>query len=195
MDRREALKKTALFMGTALSPSLVTGILNGCKPKPGISWEPSYFSKEQATLISRLVDIIIPKTDTPGAVDLGIPNFIEQMVKDVYNEEDNARFMTGLTNFGTDAATSFGQPFIESEDQDQINLVTSIHTDAITELKQRDEDDDYERPFILMLKELTLVGFFTTQVGAEEILQYQAVPGSYQPCISLEEAGGKTWAT
>ena len=56
-------------------------------------------------------------------------------------------------------------------------------------------DEKWQRPFILMTKELTLLGFFTSKAGATQILQYQAVPGSYHACVPLAQAGnGKTWA-
>jgi hypothetical protein len=74
-----------------------------------------------------------------------------------------------------------------------VELVTKTHSAALAEAK---ENKEAKRPFILMAKELTLLGFFTSEPGATQVLQYIAVPGSYKGCIPLAEAGnGKTWAT
>ncbi len=72
IDRREALRKTALLMGAAVSASALTGILQGCKATPELTYTPVFFNADQATLVSEVADIIIPRTDTPGAKDAGV---------------------------------------------------------------------------------------------------------------------------
>ena len=73
----------------------------------------------------------------------------------------------------------------------------NFHDTAMAEERRsRSAHTEQQRPFILMTKELTLLGFFTSQVGATQVLQYEAVPGSYHGCLPLEQAGnGKSWAT
>lgn len=194
MDRREALKRTALIMGGVISAPAIAGILKGCTAKPSVNWKPAYLSADQATLISQLSENIIPKTDTPGAIDVGVPEFIDIMLKDVYKEEDQKRFMEGLKAFEEGAEKEYGDPFIELGTEDQTAYVKKIHDEAIKE--EKSENRPAKRPFILMVKELTLLGFFTSKPGATQVLQYEAVPGRYQGCIPLKEAGnGKTWAT
>ncbi|MDQ2656828.1 MAG: gluconate 2-dehydrogenase subunit 3 family protein, partial [Bacteroidota bacterium] len=79
-------------------------------------------------------------------------------------------------------------------DEDQAALVRKLH-DAAVEAEST-TDPAPKRPFILMMKELTMLGFFTSQAGATQVLQYEAVPGAYKGCIPLSEAGnGKTWAS
>lgn len=193
MDRREALRKTALLMGVAVSASALTGILQGCKASPELTYTPSFFSEDQARLVSEVADIIIPRTDTPGAKDAGVPGFIDTMLKDCYTKEDQDRFLAGVTAFDEEAKKAYGDSFIYCEAEQQVELVTKIHAAALKESK---ENKETKRPFILMAKELTLLGFFTSEPGATQVLQYVAVPGSYKGCIPLAEAGnGKTWAT
>ena len=65
-----------------------------------------------------------------------------------------------------------------------------VHDEAVN------AEADNERPFILTLKELTMLGFFTSEPGASQVLQYSPVPGAYKGCVPVSEAGnGKTWAT
>jgi gluconate 2-dehydrogenase gamma chain len=193
IDRREALRKTALLMGAAVSASALSGILQGCKAAPELTYTPSFFTEDQARIVMEVAEIIIPKTDTPGAKDAGVPGFIDIMLKDCYKKEDQDRFIAGLTAFDEEAKKAYGDSFIYCKPEQQVELVTKTHADALAEAK---ENKEAKRPFILMAKELTLLGFFTSEPGATQVLQYIAVPGSYKGCIPLAEAGnGKTWAT
>jgi len=193
IDRREALRKTALLMGAAVSASALSGILQGCKAAPELTYTPSFFTEDQARIVMEVAEIIIPKTDTPGAKDAGVPGFIDVMLKDCYKKEDQDRFIAGLTAFDEEAKKAYGDSFIYCKPEQQVELVTKTHAVALTEAK---ENKEAKRPFILMAKELTLLGFFTSEPGATQVLQYVAVPGSYKGCIPLAEAGnGKTWAT
>jgi gluconate 2-dehydrogenase gamma chain len=194
INRREALKRSALIMGGVLSTSVIAGVLKGCTTKPGIDWVPTFFTKEQATLVTQVAGIIIPKTETPGAIEVGVPAFIEQIVRDCYTDEEKERFMSGLTSFDNAAKEKHGDSFNELKEEAQVSFTYDVHNTSIAESKSENKPKDYKRPFILMIKELTMVGFFTSQAGAEQVLQYQAVPGKYNGCITLEEAGGKTWA-
>ena len=115
MDRREALRKTALLMGVAVSASALTGILQGCKASPELTYTPSFFSEDQARLVSEVADIIIPRTDTPGAKDAGVPGFIDTMLKDCYTKEDQDRFLAGVTAFDEEAKKAYGDSFIYCE--------------------------------------------------------------------------------
>jgi gluconate 2-dehydrogenase gamma chain len=193
IDRREALKKTALLMGAAVSASALTGILQGCKATPELLYTPVFFTPDQARIVTEVAEIIIPKTDTPGAKDAGVPGFIDTMLKDCYKKEDQDRFLAGLTAFDEEAKKAYGDSFIYCTPEQQVEFVKKTHDAALKEMK---ENKEAKRPFILMAKELTLLGFFTSEPGATQVLQYVAVPGSYKGCVPLAEAGnGKTWAT
>ena len=193
IDRREALRKTALMMGAAISASAFAGLMQGCKTTPELTYVPQFFSEDQGRLVMEVAEIIIPKTDTPGAKDVGVPGFIDTMLKDCYKKEDQDRFLAGLTAFDEEAKKAYGDSFIYCEPEQQVELVKNTHAAAIAEAK---ENKEAKRPFILMTKELTLLGFFTSEPGATQVLQYEAVPGSYKGCLPLSEAGnGKTWAT
>lgn len=193
MDRREALRRTALLMGGVVSAPAIMGVLQGCKAKPGLAWKPLFLNEDQASVVSDVAEIIIPRTDTPGAKDVGVPGFIDQMLKEVYSAEDQKRFTEGLQAFNEEAKKAYGEDFAGLDDEDKAAFVTNVHNAAVEKGKNESSD---KRPFILMMKELTMLGFFTSKPGATEVLQYVAVPGAYHGCIPLSEAGnGKTWAT
>jgi gluconate 2-dehydrogenase gamma chain len=192
MDRRQAIQRAALVLGYSISAPAIMGVLKGCKAAPEIGYTPVFFKEDQAAMIAEIAEIIIPKTDTPGAKDAGVPAFIDLMLKDCYSAEDQERFLKGLESLNQEAKTSYGDEFISCTAEHQSELVNKIHKVAIAEVKS--ENPPKEKSFILMAKELTMLGFFTSEPGATQVLQYNPVPGSYKGCVPLAEIG-KTWAT
>ena len=196
MNRRELLQRVAYLMGGAISAPAVLGVLNGCSAKKEETWQPVFLSKEQGALVAEVTEIIIPRTDTPGAKDAGVPAFIDVMLKDVFEEEDRQRYVTGLNAFDDAARTAHGKVFVELSKSQQTELVRTFHDEAVaTELAHHTRPSYLRRPFILMTKELALLGFFTSEPGATQVLQYAATPGAFQGCVPLAQAGnGKSWA-
>lgn len=191
MDRREALQRAGLVLGYAISAPVLAGIMNGCKTTEELAYKPQFFTEDQARLVGEVAEIFIPKTDTPGAKEVGVPRFIDQLLKECYKKEDQDRFLAGLKAFDEDAEKTYGDSFMELDLAKQEEHVKKVH-DAALDTKKKGEVK--QPPFILMTKELTVVGFFTSETGATKVLQYEAVPGAYRGCVPLAEVG-KTWAT
>src|SRR5688572_7217983 len=127
MNRREALQQVAWLMGGTISAPAVVGILSGCTAKQDANWKPVFLSPERASLVAEVAEIIIPRTDTPGAKDVGIPALIDRMLKDVYPTTDQDRFIAGLDTFDSNARAQFGRPFLKlghDAQQDMIRTVT-----------------------------------------------------------------------
>jgi gluconate 2-dehydrogenase gamma chain len=199
LNRRDLLKRVAYLMGGAISTPAMLGLLQGCSSKKQSSeWTPSFLSTAQGAIVAEIAEIMIPRTDTPGAKDVGVPAFIDTILKDAYPKKDQDRYLTGLQQFEQRSREAHGKPFVELEPQQQLALVREFHDVAVQDAEDRELDDDHareNRPFILMTKELTMLGFFTSEVGATQVLQYSAVPGPYRGCVPLAQAGnGKTWA-
>ena len=194
MDRREALRRTAMLMGGVVSAPAIMGVLKGCTAKPGIDFKPEFLKEDQASIISQVSEIIIPRTDTPGAKDAGVPSFIDHILKEVYSKEDQDKFLSGLSDFNEQAKKEHGEDFADLDDEEQAAFVKKVHDEAVK--AEQTIEPVPPRPFILMMKELTMLGFFTSEAGATQVLQYVAVPGAYKGCVPLSEAGnGRTWAT
>src|SRR5688500_2831790 len=131
MDRREAPKRTALLMGGMVSAPAIMGVLKGCTARPGIDWKPEFLNEDQASIITQVSEIIIPRTDTPGAKDAGVPSFIDQMLKEVYSKEDQDRFTSGLAAFNEQAKKEHGEDFADLDEEEQTAFVKKIHDEAI----------------------------------------------------------------
>ncbi len=219
MNRREAIQRVALLMGGALSAPALLAALNGHANEPGPDWKPAALGHDEFAIVSRIVDIMLPRTDLPGALDAGVPAFIDSMLAEVYTQADREHYLEGLHEFDATAAKAYRKPFLELPPARQLAHVKNIQDAAIAaereggakwqkelaqrirgakELEQRTEVSNHahRRTFILATKELALLGFFTSQPGATQVLQYAAIPGAYHGCLPRKEAGnGKTWAT
>ncbi|SMO80920.1 gluconate 2-dehydrogenase subunit 3 family protein [Gracilimonas mengyeensis] len=189
MNRRQALKSIGVLLGGAVSAPVAMGFLNGVKAEPGLSWNPSFFSETEAKIVSLVTDIIMPETDTPAASELGVPKFIEDMVGKVWDPYSRERFMNGFEYFQERALDDLRMDFYKASPTMQKAFVNKRHRQIFGEVV-----DWSERPFLWSMKELTITGYCTTEVGATQLLHHDPIPGGYEGCVSLEETGGKTWA-
>ncbi len=200
MNRREAIQRASLVLGYAITGPTLAAVLNGCKANPELSYKPIFFNEDQARGIETLAEIIIPKTDTPGAKDAGVPGFIDALVKEVYSKEQQDKFLNGLTDFNEDARKTYGNGFIDCSAEEQAAHFKKHHDKAIAEATSGGSTGWWnagsggDQPFIIKMKELTILGFFTSEPGAAQVLQYNQVPGPFKGCVPLAEVG-KTWAT
>jgi len=219
MDRREAIQRVALLMGGAISAPAMFGALRGYAEEPSADWKPSALGKGELALVSRVADIMIPRTDTPGALDVGVPAFIDTMLEDVYSKEAQEFYRSGLRDFDAAARKAHGNSFLKLDARQQKALVQKFQDAAIADERAASAEEQkklvqevrgsamlaqrtkptvwaHPRPFILTTKELALLGFFTSRVGATQVLQYVAIPGAYHGCLPVNQAGnGKRWAT
>jgi gluconate 2-dehydrogenase gamma chain len=200
MNRREVIQRASLALGYAITGPALDGVLNGCKAEPKLTFSPQFFTKDQAALVSLLSEIIIPRTETPGAIDAGVPTFIDSLLKDAYTKEDQDNFIKNLTAFNDGSKNDHGNSFIECDKSEQLEYFRKLHDETVKTATGGGSSGFWNaanknsKPFILELKELTLLGFFTSQPGATEVLQYKQVPGPFKGCVPLKEVG-KTWAT
>jgi len=254
MKRRELLQHAGLVLGYAVSAPVLSGLMKGCKAEPELTYKPDFFSASQARTVSEVAEIIIPKTDTPGAKDAGVPGFIDKILKECYKKSDQKRYLEALKAFEEDAKESQGDNFLDLAAEKQVEYIKLLNKQGVDGLKEFDtirrqymgkqynEDFTAEivkqygapeetpatdstrlivyfrngnfnlgidnetkkvmevfrkpdaRQFVLTTKELTIVGFFTSEPGATQVLQYEAVPGAFKGCEPLSKVG-KTWAT
>lgn len=200
MNRREVIQRATMIFGYAITGPALTGILNGCKATPEEAFAPQLFSQDQIKLIAELAEIIIPRTETPGARDAGVPMFIDRMLKEVYPKEDQEAFLKNLAAFDDGARNEYGNSFLECSDDEKQAYFRKEHDDAVKKSTNSASSGWWNagikqsKPFMVELKELTLLGFFTSEPGATQVLQYKQVPGPFKGCVPLKEVG-KTWAT
>ncbi len=200
MDRREAIQRAGLILGYAITGPTLAGVLSGCKATPQAGFVPVFFSNEQGVLIETLAEIIIPKTETPGAKEAGVPQFIDTLIANVYTKEQQNKFMADLIAFDDDVKSTLGKSFVACSAEEQVQHFEKHHTKAFSDATGGgptgwwNAGSGGDKPFVLKVKELTLVGYFTSEPGATQVLQYNPVPGPFKGCVPYTEVG-KAWAT
>lgn len=199
MTRREVIKQTALLTGYALTSSMISGILAGCQPSgTSAEWTPEYFTQKQADLVSQMADVILPRTGTPGALDVGVPQYIDMMVKNILEERERRAFMMGLKEVNAQAFNEFGEGFMDLPRQKQEAVLVKMESaEILDEIDRREKRPaDWSYPFFLRFKQMTLAGYFTSKTVGMEVTNYDAVPGAYKGCIPLSEVpNGRLWSS
>ncbi len=194
MDRREAIKRVAMLMGGALSASTVAGVLGGCRAEPTMEVDaPQTLSAPQDELVTLLAELIIPETDTPGAKAAGVNAFIDKMLGEWLKDDERAQFLDGLADVEARAQASYGKAFQALNLDEQTALLTELEDAAIASMTDPQAAAGGGRPFFSMLKELTLVGYYTSEVGATQELRYERAPGRYDGCVPYADLG-RAWA-
>lgn len=183
MNRRDALKSVVLMMGGTMVGANV--ILTGCAPEDQIVGLE--FSPKDIAFLDEIGEAIIPTTDTPGAKAVGIGEFMVMMVKDTYNTEQQTSFVDGLNFIRKDFKTSNGNDFIEATLEERTAYLNDLKS------KSTANPEDKNSGIVKMLQDLTVLGYFTSEVGATQQLRYYEVPGKYEPCIEYKP-GDKAYA-
>jgi len=184
-------------MGITLSAPLLAGLLTGChtqENKNQIAQGPLVVSNKHRQLLSEIAEIIIPATSTPGAKAAKVPEFILLMLADCYSYKQQEAFFSGLAGFAETAKEQYGKGFLNCSPQEQEALVVMEENKTINLLKEQTPTNEAALlPFFSILKELTLVGYFTSEIGATQALKYVAVPGEFHGSVPLQP-GQKAWA-
>lgn len=200
MDRRAILKYTAYATGYAITAPLTSAFLSGCAAEPAApDFIPSYFSEATYLNLRAVVDTVLPKTATPGAVDLGIPEFIDLVLNKYTEEEDRQKIKQGLNDWLTTVQESPEKPYHQLSAEEQLRLLNELDTEAkakaesLEGVQLTEEEFKAQWPWWLDLKGLTINSYFATKHVGTEVLAYDPVPGVYQGCIPLAEVG-KAWS-
>ena len=189
MNRREALERVALLMGGTVIGG--AAFLQGCK---STDTKTAGFSltADQLAFLDEVAETIIPATSTPGAKAAKVGAFMQVMVTDCYDQKDQQVFVSGITEIDNASKKTFSKGFMEVTPEERTSLLNGINKE-LKEYNDSKKDGDPNHYFGLM-KQLTLLGFFTSEVGATQALRYVAVPGKYEGCIPYTK-GDKAWAS
>lgn len=190
MNRREAVKAIGLLMGTAVTPAVARAISTGYRaPAAGVPLR--VLTPQQGELLATLTELIIPTTDTPGARGAHVDAFIDGLLADVFRAEEREHFLAGLADVDERARAAHGTTFLEIAPDRQIALLTAMQEEARVSppAPRRRRGRPAPREFFPWLKELTLVGYYTSEVGASRELRYVHVAGRYDGDVPYRQIG------
>lgn len=188
MNRREAINRVAWIMGgTVIGANL---LLEGCTRTATPTVE-GLFDPATMDFLGDVAEGILPETDTPGAKEAGVGEFIPIMVKDCYTAEDQDIFVKGLSDIDARAKQEYDRNFQELAADERTALLHSIDKEA--KAYHGSKEPDEPNHYFHLFKQLTLLGFFTSEVGATKALRYVQVPGRYDGEYPYQK-GDKAWA-
>lgn len=179
MDRREAIKLTSLFLGGTIIGSEF--FLAGCATD---KTPERLISEADINLLNEIAETILPETeDSPGAKAANIGEFMSLMVQDCYSEEEHEIFIAGIKTINNRSVQLFSLDFVKLQPSQKQELL----------IKLDEEARNIGNHYFTMMKQLTVLGYFTSEPGTTIALKYNPIPGEFKGCIPYEE-GDKIFA-
>lgn len=214
MNRRLALKNLGLSLGYVVATPTLISIVQSCKNDKGVAFTPEFFSVEEGGVVVILMDIILPKTDSPSASEAGVHMFVDQYIDVSNTEEEKALFKAKMASFlslaksksGKEAVTDITAEELESalatclklskEQIKQQNITMRNYNNAIANGEVAELDiNSGAIAFAHELRGWTIRGYKATEEIAKNFLAFDPIPGKYIPCGAVEEfTAGKAWA-
>ena len=189
ITRREAiLRVSAMFGGAALVGQAAMLAL----PETARAMTPNHlFNRTDVAMLDEIAETILPETDTPGAKAAGVGPFIALMVVDTYYDADQRIFREGLRTIDERSRAAHGDDFMSVGAAARTALLKEL--DAEQHAYMASKADDEPAHFFRMMKELTVLGYFTSEIGYTQAMRFAETPGRFEPCAPLAP-GDKIWA-
>ncbi|OOQ61119.1 gluconate 2-dehydrogenase subunit 3 family protein [Mucilaginibacter pedocola] len=208
MNRRDAIGRVGLILGGTIIGAEF--FMSGCKPSGSSASNIEDLAKPEITaFLDEVAETILPETSTPGAKAAKVGAFMNVMVRDCYTEADQKVFLEGIGKLDEASNKKFSKKFMEVTPAQRTELLTELDKEAKDYAKKKGEDaeadkakhkdeKDYKAPdvpnhYFTMMKQLTLLGYFTSEVGATKALRYLPVPGKYDGNYPYKK-GDRAWA-
>ena len=200
--------RVAALAGATMTLPALADTLEASAARRTLTGKPVFFTADQDATVAELAETIIPTTSTPGAKAAKVNEIIDVILKDCYKEADQKRFLEGLAQTNKLSQDAYGKAFAQLDATQRIEIVKKLEAEAKQQKEQMASAQNAsgqadlqtpkaksERvsPFFTMLKDLTLTGYFTSEIGCTQALEYVAVPGRYEGCVPLKP-GQKAWA-
>ncbi len=151
----------------------------------------SKFTDPQIAWLDEVAETILPATNTPGAKAAGVGAFIAVMVTDTYSPDERRVFMDGMTKLESECISTFQRGYMEADANQRhellVRLDQEVHDHGLT--LGTEEPPHYFR----MIKQLTLLGYFTSEIGYTQAMRYVETPGRWDPCVDYQP-GELAWA-
>ncbi|GAA4436346.1 gluconate 2-dehydrogenase subunit 3 family protein [Ravibacter arvi] len=189
MNRRNALTHVAALLGGAFSAPTLLAMKRWEDHIPGESSPPGFtLTENQKLLVAEIAEMIIPRTSTPGAKDVGVPAFIVMMLQDCYKTPEHKSFLEGLSRLEK-------IQFLHLDAAQKTDALKQVEIDAAEEMKvyqvqqtKMGDNEDREQmaiqvkglPYWRLMKELTMLGYFTSEEGLKSSFEYVPVPGKLE---------------
>jgi hypothetical protein len=186
MNRREAVQYISILLGGTLVGS--NYFLAGCKSNTGVSMN---FVEGDVSFLDEIADTILPATKTPGAKAAKVGQFMTVMVNDCYDAKDQKVFHEGMNKLNEFSEKTFNDSFMKITPQQRHDLLVKLDNEQKEYMKNKKKEDPSH--YFRMMKELTLLGYFTSEIGCTQARRYMERPGKYEGDIPYKK-GDKAFA-
>lgn len=185
-------------MGTAALPLLprdVFGLLPQAHSDLPATAALKTLNQHQDATVTAIAEWIIPQTETPGAKAVRVNEFIDLILSEWMDDEDRGRFLAGLADVDKQSRELFAKDFVDCSPVQQKQLLTALD-EELTELREAERHGarrrrrgnmTTEHSFFRGMKQLTLVGYFTSEEGAKQALHFEVIPSQHTQCAPLPE--------
>ncbi len=194
-DRREAIRRvTALLGGIALvgGGSLVSACEQAQRGATAARGGAGTFTPRDIAFLDEVAETILPETKTPGAKAAQVGPFMALMVTDTYEEGDQALFRDGMRQLDAACQAMHRTSFMEATPPQRLALLEQLDREQKTYMDAR-HGDDTPAHYFRMMKELALLGYFTSEIGYTKAMRYAETPGRFDPCVPYTP-GEPAWA-
>ena len=189
MTRRDLLQSVAILLGGSIVGGSVFSI-SGCKSNE--KQVNALFNENEVAYMNEIADTILPTTSSPGAKAANVGHFMSVMVLDCYTESNQKIFKDGLKKIDELSDKQFNASFVKVDSKQRTELLTALDKEQKEYQAKKGQDDPSH--YFRMMKELTVLGYFTSKEGATMALRYLPVPGKYDGSFPYKK-GDKAWAT
>lgn len=196
MDRRNALKGIGMSLGYVIATPTLVNMLQSCRADAS-SWSPTFFTTNEGVVIKNLIDLILPTTeDTPGALEVNVPEFLDLYASKVYTEEKQNNLKEGIKAILTELNVSNKKKFnLKTENYNTLLSKYLKANKAQLDDFNSNQGDSNVLDTLKRLRDFAVWAYKTSEQVGETVLAYDPIPGKQLGCISLEEAtGGKSWS-
>ncbi|CAH1000673.1 hypothetical protein LEM8419_01807 [Neolewinella maritima] len=198
MNRRALLRQASWLAGATLTAPTLVGLLQSCAREDPLDWEPQYFTPDEARFVTAYVDTLLPRTDTPGGLDVNVHVFIDRVMGVNSPAGDTPSPMqAGILEFDDGARTKYGKAFYELDESQRGELFIAAENLAPRYQPQVWGTAVGEQPpvgFYRSLKSMAQWAYLSSETIGTEVLNYDPVPGAYNGCIPLDSVGGRSWS-
>ncbi|CAM4045571.1 gluconate 2-dehydrogenase subunit 3 family protein [Gillisia hiemivivida] len=217
MNRRQALKNFGLGAGILIIGPSTLSLLQSCKSEPKNNWEPNFLSISNGFALKQVLNIILPTTDTPGAGDLNIAQFIDSYMHEVATKKQQESFNRKAAAFAEVFEKQYDKELSEGSAEEYEEIIAKYLRAAPEKIEEyakrntetqdpQDKDlninedidlniDVGSYSYLTIIREMGIWAWKTSEEVGENVLWYDPIPGQYIACGSVEELGnGKTMA-
>jgi len=221
MKRREILKNISLGMGATISAPALISLITSCQTVTDTAssttsvvetaFSPSYLNKQQYKVVRLFLDKLLPKTSTPGALDLKVPEVIDGLLNKIFEPKEQTKFQEAWKGFVATVQNdqninleeaeckpehmdAFFSKYMAPKDEATLERAQKLIETPLKEISEADKSLANTYKFIQSLSDMGINTFFRTEEIATNHLNFDPIPGVYNGCIPLEEVGNKAWA-